>query len=76
MTVPPPLVTDAISYDDLCTRWERSNWRATEIDLTRDAADWRERLTPEQRRSALCALSPQHRQSALGPEPDLRVVFA
>jgi ribonucleotide reductase beta subunit family protein with ferritin-like domain len=53
MTVPPPSVTDAISYDDLYARWERGNWRATEIDLTRDAADWRERLTPEQRRSAL-----------------------
>jgi ribonucleotide reductase beta subunit family protein with ferritin-like domain len=45
--------TDAISYDDLYARWERGNWRATEIDLSRDAEDWRERLTPEQRRSAL-----------------------
>src|ERR671935_785448 len=45
--------TDAISYDDLYARWERGNWRATEIDFTRDAVDWRERLTAEQRRSAL-----------------------
>src|SRR5919197_545293 len=46
-------VTDAISYDDLYARWERGNWRATEIDFTQDAIDWRERLTAEQRRSAL-----------------------
>ena len=45
--------TDAISYDDLYARWERGNWRATEIDFTRDAVDWHERLTAEQRRSAL-----------------------
>jgi ribonucleotide reductase beta subunit family protein with ferritin-like domain len=49
----PPSVTDAISYEDLYARWERANWRATEIDLTRDAVDWREKLTEEQRRSAL-----------------------
>jgi ribonucleotide reductase beta subunit family protein with ferritin-like domain len=46
-------VTDAISYDDLYARWERGNWRATEIDFTQDAIDWREKLTEEQRRSAL-----------------------
>src|SRR5215217_706946 len=45
--------TDAISYDDLYARWERGNWRATELDFTQDAIDWRERLTEEQRRSAL-----------------------
>jgi ribonucleotide reductase beta subunit family protein with ferritin-like domain len=46
-------VTDAISYDDLYARWERANWRATELDFGQDAIDWRERLTQEQRRSAL-----------------------
>src|SRR5919198_2934128 len=46
-------VTDAISYDDLYARWERGNWRASEIDFAQDAIDWREKLTPEQRRSAL-----------------------
>src|SRR5512133_1105402 len=46
-------VTDAISYDDLYARWERGNWRATELDFSQDAIDWRERLTEEQRRSAL-----------------------
>jgi ribonucleotide reductase beta subunit family protein with ferritin-like domain len=29
------------------------NWRATEIDFGQDRVDWRERLTDEQRRSAL-----------------------
>src|SRR6185436_7572387 len=46
-------VTDAISYDDLYARWERGNWRATEIDLSQDRIDWHERLTEEQRCSAL-----------------------
>jgi len=45
--------TDAISYDDLYARWERGNWQATAIDLTQDAIDWREKLTEEQRVSAL-----------------------
>jgi ribonucleotide reductase beta subunit family protein with ferritin-like domain len=45
--------TDAVSYPDLYARWERGNWAATEIDLTQDAIDWREKLTAEQRRSAL-----------------------
>src|SRR6266542_5306535 len=54
MAVPVAVsATDAISYDDLYARWERGNWRATEIDFTQDAIDWRERLTEEQRRSAL-----------------------
>jgi ribonucleotide reductase beta subunit family protein with ferritin-like domain len=47
------VAADAVSYDDLYARWERGHWRATEIDLTRDRADWHERLTPEQRRGAL-----------------------
>ena len=42
-----------ISYDDLYARWERGNWRATEIDFTQDRVDWHERLSEEQRRSAL-----------------------
>jgi ribonucleotide reductase beta subunit family protein with ferritin-like domain len=45
--------TDAISYDDLYARWERGNWRATEIDFSQDAIDWRDKLSEEQRRSAL-----------------------
>ena len=50
---PPTAAADAVSYADLYARWERGNWSATEIDFTRDRADWHERLTPEQRRGAL-----------------------
>jgi ribonucleotide reductase beta subunit family protein with ferritin-like domain len=54
-TAPKPATsaTQSISYTDLYARWERGNWRATEIDLTQDAIDWREKLTDAQRRSAL-----------------------
>ncbi len=48
-----PAATAQISYDDLYARWEKGNWRATEIDFSQDAIDWREKLTDEQRRSAL-----------------------
>jgi ribonucleotide reductase beta subunit family protein with ferritin-like domain len=53
ITTPRPSVTDNISYADLYRRWERGHWRATEIDFSQDVVDWRERLTPEQRRGAL-----------------------
>ena len=53
-TVPPAAsATDAISYDDLYARWERGNWRATDLDFSQDIVDWNENMTPEQRRSAL-----------------------
>ena len=42
-----------VSYEDLYARWERGNWRATEIDFTQDKVDWEEKLTDQQRRSAL-----------------------
>jgi ribonucleotide reductase beta subunit family protein with ferritin-like domain len=45
--------SDAIAYDDLYARWERSNWCATEIDFSQDVVDWNEKLTHEQRRSAV-----------------------
>ena len=48
-----PSATAAISYDDLYRRWEKGNWRATEIDFSQDVIDWNEKLTEEQRRSAL-----------------------
>jgi len=32
--------------------WEENNWSAYEIDFTQDALDWREKLTPLQRRAA------------------------
>ncbi|MGZ4276246.1 MAG: ribonucleotide-diphosphate reductase subunit beta [Solirubrobacteraceae bacterium] len=48
-----PSATAAISYEDLYRRWEKGNWRATEIDFSQDVVDWNERLTEQQRRSAL-----------------------
>jgi hypothetical protein len=53
VTVAVPAATRQISYTDLYARWERGNWRAMEIDFSQDAIDWRERMTEEQRRSAL-----------------------
>src|SRR5438132_3864381 len=47
------LPTDAISYSDLYTRWERGNWRATELDFTEDARQWREEFTEFERRAAM-----------------------
>jgi hypothetical protein len=51
VTVPPS--TEQITYEDLYARWERGNWRATEIDFSQDRVDWHERLSDEQRRGAL-----------------------
>jgi|RhiMethySRZTD1v2_1073278.scaffolds.fasta_scaffold115199_2 1,2-phenylacetyl-CoA epoxidase catalytic subunit len=48
--------TDAITYDDLYRRWEQGNWRATEIDFSKDREGW-EALTDVQRRSALWTYS-------------------
>jgi hypothetical protein len=42
-----------VSYEDLYARWERGNWRATEIDFTEDRRQWHEVLTPHERRAAL-----------------------
>src|SRR6202046_416886 len=63
-TPPPPfsstaeapvesLPVDAISYVDLYSRWERGNWRATELDFTEDARQWREKFTEFERQAAL-----------------------
>ncbi len=53
MRISVPASTKQISYADLYARWERGNWRATEIDFSQDKVDWHERMTPQQRRSAL-----------------------
>jgi ribonucleotide reductase beta subunit family protein with ferritin-like domain len=55
VTIPP--ATAQIDYDDLYARWERGNWRATELDFSQDRIDWHERMTPEQRRGALWLLN-------------------
>ncbi len=52
----PPLArtaADQISYDDLYARWEQGNWRATELDFSEDARQWREELTDFERTAAL-----------------------
>jgi putative sterol carrier protein len=50
---PGSLPTDAISYADLYARWERGNWRATELDFSEDARQWREDFTEFERQAAL-----------------------
>ena len=57
-TMPGPgneagLPTDAISYEDLYARWERGNWRATELDFSEDARQWREDFTEFERQAAM-----------------------
>ncbi|MCW3032749.1 MAG: ribonucleoside-diphosphate reductase beta chain [Solirubrobacteraceae bacterium] len=47
------LPTDAISYEDLYARWERGQWRATELDFSEDARQWREDFTEFERQAAL-----------------------
>ena len=44
---------DQVSYEDLYARWERGNWRATEIDFTEDRRQWHEAFTDLERRAAL-----------------------
>src|SRR5271156_4111171 len=50
---PASLPADAISYTDLYARWERGNWRATELDFTEDARQWREDFTEFEREAAV-----------------------
>jgi ribonucleotide reductase beta subunit family protein with ferritin-like domain len=52
MSATIPAATEQINYADLYARWERGNWRATEIDFSQDRIDWHERMTPEQRKGA------------------------
>src|ERR1700730_7875396 len=47
------LPTDAISYADLYARWERGNWRATELDFSEDARQRRAAFTDFERQAAL-----------------------
>jgi hypothetical protein len=44
---------DQISYRDLYERWERGNWRASEIDFGADRVQWREAFSDLERRAAL-----------------------
>src|SRR3989441_6827880 len=47
---------DQISYDDLYRRWEEGNWKATEIDFSKDREGWAS-LSEIQRKSALWTYS-------------------
>jgi hypothetical protein len=42
-----------VSYEDLYARWERGNWRATEIDFSADRSHWHETFSELERRAAL-----------------------
>ena len=44
---------DQVSYTDLYERWERGNWRASEIDFSVDKSDWREKFSDLERSAAL-----------------------
>jgi hypothetical protein len=44
---------DKVSYEDLYERWERGNWRASEIDFSADARQWEEIFSDLERRAAL-----------------------
>ena len=48
----PSVAADKVSYEDLYARWERGNWRATEIDFTVDREHWRTRFSDLERRAA------------------------
>src|SRR5438552_10793676 len=50
---PAALPSDAISYEDLYARWERGNWRATELDFSEYARQWREEFTDFERHAAV-----------------------
>jgi hypothetical protein len=42
-----------IDYTDLYARWERGNWRATEIDFSEDARQWKADFSEFERKAAL-----------------------
>jgi hypothetical protein len=47
------VAADQVSYDDLYARWERGNWRATDLDFSEDRRQWHETFTDLERRAAL-----------------------
>src|SRR5256885_6716222 len=44
---------DSVSYEDLYARWEKGNWRATELDFSQDYKDWHETFSDLERKAAL-----------------------
>ena len=56
MSVAHHSAAESVSYEDLYQRWEDGNWKATEIDFSRDRDGW-EALSEIQRKSALWTYS-------------------
>src|SRR3954466_11725657 len=52
-TQAPALAADKVSYEDLYTRWEKGNWRATELDFTQDREEWHNTFGELERKAAL-----------------------
>jgi ribonucleotide reductase beta subunit family protein with ferritin-like domain len=44
---------EQISYEDLYERWEKANWRSTEIDFSQDRDDWHNKFSDIERKGAL-----------------------
>src|ERR671932_309879 len=44
---------ERISYEDLYARWEKGNWRTSELDFNEDRVHWHERFSELERRAAL-----------------------
>ncbi len=44
---------DNITYEDLYRRWENGNWRAMELDFSKDAEQWKTDFTEFDRKAAL-----------------------
>ena len=53
MTTATASPLDSITYEDLYSRWERGNWRSTELDFTRDKEQWKNEFTDFERKAAL-----------------------
>jgi Ribonucleotide reductase, small chain/SCP-2 sterol transfer family len=51
------VAADRISYEDLYSRWEHGNWRATEVDLSADREQWQSSFSEFERRAALWTYS-------------------
>jgi hypothetical protein len=47
------VAADQVTYADLYARWERGNWRATDIDFAVDRDHWQTRFDDLERRAAL-----------------------
>jgi ribonucleotide reductase beta subunit family protein with ferritin-like domain/putative sterol carrier protein len=45
--------SETISYERLYRLWEENAWSAVNIDFTSDREDWRDKLTPLQRKAAV-----------------------